>query len=126
MIVSKPAGGVVQDRRKFPRYSLSVPLSFTVIHSTKAKFGAREVFDAVTQNVSVSGLEFESDVPLVGGEILEVELDLSSADHLGVMARVLRLDLAQSQGKSAHTVALRFLRSETEKEDRLRQILQSG
>jgi hypothetical protein len=71
-------------------------------------------------------LEFESDVPLVGGEILEVELDLSSADHLGVMARVLRLDLAKSHGKSAHTVALRFLRSETEKEDRLRQFLQSG
>lgn len=126
MIVSKPSGGVVQDRRKFPRYTLSVPLSFTVIHSTKAKFGAREVFDAVTQNVSMSGLDFESDVPLEGGEILEVELDLSPADHLGVMARVLRLDLAQSQGKSAHTVALRFLRSETEKEDRLGQFLQSG
>ena len=115
--------GMSVQQRKSYRISSAIPFSFTVIDAADAKLDGQKVSDATTQNVSVGGLLFETQLPLTVGDKLEVSLRHRSTPVNGV-GWVVRCETAQSAGKAAlNSVAVEFFHIDDEDQYRLLEIL---
>lgn len=62
--------------REFFRLRLSVPFSFTVLEAKNPSIARNRRFADQTKDLSGGGLSFETDLPLVQGDVLHLHLTL--------------------------------------------------
>jgi len=120
ILISQPDNLKVEKRR-FPRYSAAVPVSFTVIHSTERPLMPSKVYRTQTKALSAGGAEFETEDELLVGEMLSIKLPLSTEEEIAIMARVVR---SQPTGEST-SIAVQFLMLEPAGYDKIQQFLES-
>ena len=121
VLVSRPKAEPV-DRRRFQRYTIEIPLSFTVLYAGERRVVAREVFNAKTKTLSTGAVEFATDVSLEQREILELKLNLSESQQVSVMARVARFSKSL-KATPVNSVVVQFLALQPEDRDRLETFL---
>jgi len=120
ILISQPDHLKVEKRR-FPRYSVTVPISFTVTHSTERPLSSSKVYSTQTKVLSAGGAEFETEDELLVGEILSMRVPMSSKEELEIMARVVR---SQPTGES-RSLAVQFLMLAPAGYDKIQQFLES-
>jgi len=74
VLVSRPEA-VKVERRRFQRYTIEIPLSFTVLYAGERRVVAREVFNAKTKTLSAGAVEFDTAVSLEQRETWREWLD---------------------------------------------------
>jgi len=121
VLVSRPKA-VKVERRRFQRYPIEIPLSFTVLYAGERRVVAREVFNAKTKTLSTGAVEFATDVSLEQREILELKLNLSESQQVSVMARVARFSKSL-KATPVNSVVVQFLALQPEDRDRLETFL---
>jgi hypothetical protein len=102
--VAEPASH--DERRVFPRYALGLTISARVINGLRLRPGSE--VRALTEDVSLGGIAFETDLELEAGDVLQVAL-LGDEGQLGgdTDARVVRS--TRSAGGLARTIGLEFI-----------------
>ncbi len=121
VLVSRPTT-VQVERRRFQRYTIEIPLSFTVLYAGERRVVAREVFSAKTKTLSTGAVEFATAVSLEQREILELKLYLSESQQVSVMVRVTRFSKSL-EGTPMNSVVVRFLALKPEDHNRLETFL---
>ncbi len=121
VLVSRPTT-VKVERRRFQRYPIEIPLSFTVLYAGERRVVAREVFSAKTKTLSTGAVEFATDVSLEQREILELKLNLSESQQVSVMARVASFSKSL-KATPVNSVVVQFLALQPEDRDRLETFL---
>ena len=117
ILVSRPKK-VQVERRRFQRYTIEIPLSFTVVYAGERRVVAREVFNAKTKTLSAGAVQFETAVSLKQNEILDLKLYLSESQQVSVMGKVTRFS-ESLEGTPVNSVVVRFLALKPEDHDRI-------
>ena len=112
--------GVSVQQRKSYRVSSVIPFSFPIIDAADAQLDGQKVSGARTQNISVGGLLFESQLLLTVGDKLELCLQHSSK-AVNAVGWVVRSEAAQSA--VLNSVAVEFLHIDDEDQFRLLEIM---
>ncbi len=118
VLVSRPTT-VKVERRRFQRYPIEIPLSFTVLYAGERRVVAREVFNAKTKTLSTGAVEFATDVSLEQREILELKLNLSESQQVSVMGIVTRFSESLKESP-INSVIVRFLALKPEDHNQLK------
>ncbi|MDA2933623.1 PilZ domain-containing protein [Acidobacteria bacterium AH-259-D05] len=113
------------QRRKSYRALARIPFSFTVIDATEAALAGETVTNWETENISVGGLLFKSELPLKVGDRLALTIHLDSPRPVNAAGWVVRSQPVEQEGQSSHFVALRFLPLEKEEKNHLLEFLRS-
>ena len=121
VLVSRPKA-VQVEKRRFQRYTIEIPLSFTVVYSGERRVVAREVFNAMTKTLSADAVLFDTAVSLEQGDLLELKLYLSESQQVSVMASVTRLS-ESLEGTPVNSVVVRFLALKPEDHNQLETFL---
>ncbi len=121
VLVSRPKATQV-DRRRFQRYTIEIPLSFTVVYSGERRVVAREVFNAMTKTLSADAVLFDTAVSLEQGDLLELKLYLSESQQVSVMGKVTRFS-ESLEGTPVNSVVVRFLALKPEDHNQLETFL---
>lgn len=108
IMVSRKTSGEVQ-RRGFYRVTSPVSFSFTVIEAANAELIGKRIVDHKTQNLSVNGVLFETDLPLKVGD--RVGLDFHLRQTVRATGWVVR---SERNGPGVHPVAVKFILLEEE------------
>ena len=109
--------GIVQ-RRKSCRVETPIPFSLTVIQSAEPELAGQHVEGLETQNLSVNGVLFQTDLPLKEGD--KAGLNLNLAQVLNAVGWVVR---SKPVGAGVNAVALMFLLLEKEEQRQLIQLI---
>ena len=127
VLVSRPRA-VKVERRRFQRYTIEIPLSFRVIYSGERRVVAREVFNATTTIISAGAVEFETEVTLEDGEILELQIYLSESQQVSTTGQVSPTGkvIRVNKKTSINSVVVRFLALNPEDHDRLETFLKKS
>ena len=88
LAISRPSEGVAVQRRKAYRVRKAVPFSFTVIEAAEAHLIGEKIDQSRTENLSVGGLAFDTDLPLRLRDKLEINLHLPSSQAVNAVAWV--------------------------------------
>ena len=75
------------DRRKFPRYDVSVPVSVRAIHEAEGVSELRQ-HDGVTADMSVGGAWVTTEDTVEPGSLIEFEAELSPKDRIRILGIV--------------------------------------
>jgi len=118
VLVSRPKATQV-DRRRFQRYTIEIPLSFTVWYEGERRVVAPEVFKAKTKTLSAGAVDFATELSLEQREILELKLYLSESQSVSTMGKVVRVD----KETSTNVIAVQFLALKPEDHDRIETFL---
>ena len=121
VLVSRPKA-VKVEKRRFQRYAIEVPLSFTVVYGRERRVVAREVFNAKTKTLSSGAVQFDTAVSLEQSDLLELKLYLSESKQVSVMASVTRLS-ESLEGTPVNSVVVRFLALKPEDHNQLETFL---
>ncbi len=121
--VSKPAVGVTLQRRRTLRTDLQVPFSFTVLDASQGHLVTDEFHEAKTENISLSGLRFESELPLSEGDEILVTLPMISPGELTASGRVIRTE--RKSGTSFFSIRVQFRQLMPEEQDQILQFMES-
>ena len=110
--------GVTIHRRKSARVSVSIPFSFMIFDADQAGIIGDRLLEATTQDISVSGLSFTSDLPLKVGDQLKLSIQLPTqpVDAIGWVVR-------SESGEGETVVAVEFLQPEEHQQKRLLEFL---
>ena len=111
------------ERRKHSRLALDIPITFRVVSALSSKVSTQVVFSNTTQNMSVGGLAFETEVPLETGDELQIALDLAWPQELSVSGWIIRSEPIQSGDKCLNSVALEFLGLKTRERNLILELL---
>lgn len=108
--ISKPTTGFAVQRKKSDRSRWSVPFSFSVLSAEDSDINGKTVPYARTQEISLGGMAFESNLPLSRGDQLKVRLTLLPSPHrLKLMAKVIRsTPTAAAEASGTNRVTLQF------------------
>ncbi len=109
LVLSTPVSKMEVQRRKSYRLGASFPLSYIVIDAAKSDLIGQTVTDCKTQDLSVGGLKFESDLPLEVGDTLAVTLHLSSLPTMKAYGWVVWTKESERDGPSRLVIGLAFL-----------------
>ncbi len=118
VLVSRPKA-VIVDRRRFQRYTIEIPLSFTVVYGGEKRVVAREVFNAMTKTLSADAVLFDTAVSLEHGDLLELKLYLSESQQVSVMGIVTRFSESLEESP-INSVIVRFLALKPEDHNQLK------
>ena len=121
-------GEEVQQRR-FCRFSVPIPFSFTVVEAADTTLNGQEIASE-TQNISVGGLLFETFLPLKVGDKLALNLQLTPSRATNAVGWVVRSQPVQRKAyvgtvivKSVNSIALEFLQLGEDAQIRLLKLL---
>lgn len=117
--ISRRDEGVTLQRRHSYRVHSEIPLSFTVIDPHIRSLIGKKVANSKTQNISVSGLQFETTLSLVVGDRLKVHLDLPSSQKVRAVGQVVRSKKIERNEEHVNLIALKFLELGPEEQDQL-------
>ena len=109
--VSRPSEGISVQRRKAVRVRVPIPFSFTVISAAKAELVGETVPDCQTQNISLGGLKFETNLPLALGDRLEIDLHLTPSQSVNAVGWVVRSEAIERDGNALYSVAMEIGRA---------------
>jgi len=115
--ISRPREGISVQRRKAVRVRVPIPFSLTVITAAKTELVGETVPDCRTQNISLGGLKFETNLPLALGDRLEIDLHLTPSQSVNAVGWVVRSEAIEHDGKSLHSVAMEFLQLEAKEQN---------
>ena len=118
VLVSRPQA-VKVERRRFQRYSLEIPLTFTVIYQGERRVVARKVFNAKTKTLSAGAAEFETGVSLELDDLLDLKLYLVPSQQISTIGAVTR----SLKETPVNSVVLQFLGLKPEDQDRIQEFL---
>ena len=118
ILVSRPKE-VKVDKRRFQRYAIEVPLSFTVVYVGERRVVAREVFNAKTKTLSADAVQFDTAVSLEQGNLLDLKLYLSESQQVSVMGIVTRFSESLEESP-INSVIVRFLALKPEDHNQLK------
>ena len=122
--VSRPEAGVTLQRRQTLRTDLEVPFSFTVLAAAQGQLvtDADEVHEAKTENISLSGLGFESDLPLSEGDEILMTLP-TPLGGLIASGRVIRTQ--RKSGTHLFSIGVQLRQLTPEEQDQILQFMKS-
>ena len=115
--LSTQDSGVVQRRRSY-RVMTPIPFSATIIESAKPELIGQHMLDLKTQNLSINGVLFKTDLPLKAKD--KVGLNLNLVQILNAVGWVVR---SEPDGTGLHSVAMMFLQLEKEEQRQLVQLI---
>ena len=105
--------------REFFRLKLSVPFSFTVLEAKDPQIARNQTFTYRTQDLSGGGLRFETHLPLVRGDSLQLHLILPTSEPVKVHARVVWSKRSSEEGDEVYKGGLEFVDIDEEEQDRI-------
>ena len=123
LVISTRGESATWQRRKSYRVRRELPLSFVVIDAAETELIDKSVADCKTQDISVSGLKFETGLPLKIGDKLAVKLDLSSSQRVSAFGWVVRAKQIERKGKCANLIVLEFLQLGVEEQVQILQFV---
>lgn len=115
-------GITVQQRRAY-RVESAVPFSFSVIDAVETALIGEKLLRAKTQNISASGLRFETSLGLKAGDKLDMNLRLTASQPVNAVGWVVRTEAVGQNGSSLNSVALKFLQLNEEDQIQLLEFL---
>lgn len=122
MVISLLDRGLTVQRRKFPRYSLAIPISFLVTDASKTWLIGKSQ-ECRTRDLSLGGVCFESTFPLEVGDKLALKLQPPRLQKLSASGWVVRSEPVLEGGKPFRLLALEFLQLEESEQKLLLQFL---
>ena len=121
--ISRTKPGMTLQRRRQLRTDLRVPFSFTVIDATQVQLVTDEILKAKTENLSLSGLRFESALLLKEGDEILVMLPIIPLSGLNASGTVI---WTQRKSGTAHlSIGVRFRQLMPEEQDQILQFMES-
>ncbi len=115
-------GITVQQRRAY-RVESAIPFSFSVIDASETALIGQKILRAKTQNISVTGMKFETSLGLKVGDKLEMNLRLPASQKVNAVGWVVRSEAVGQNGNSLNSVALKFLQVNEENQMQLLDLL---
>ncbi len=109
--------GAVQ-RRKSYRVMTPVPFSATIIESAEPELIGQHIQDLKTENLSINGVLFKSDLPLKAKD--KVGLNLNLVQTLNAVGWVVR---SEPDGPGLNSIAVMFLQLDREEQRQLVQLI---
>ncbi len=110
--ISRPASSVTLQRRRKLRSNVEIPFSFTITGAAQHQLVSDEIYKARTENFSLNGLRFQTDLPLREGDELLVVLPLTPPDQINAGARAVRTERKSGDRFLTVSVELRQLTRE--------------
>ncbi len=114
--------GVTVQRRRSVRVRVQIPLFFTVIDAADAQL-IGENFNCTSQNISVGGLAFETNLLLKVGDKLAMKVQFNRSSPIDVVGWILRSEPVDRKGECLNSVAFEFLQFEAQDQNKLLQFL---
>jgi len=112
------------QRRKAYRVRAQIPLSITIIASKEEKLTGQRLAQLTTENLTIGGLLFRTDLPLAVGDKLELQLDGGSLGKISALGWVIRTEPGKETDPE-HSVAVQFLQLEDSDQHQLSEFLKS-
>jgi len=133
VVLSISGKEVLVQRRKSYRARLQIPFSLTVIDAVDAELIGAKALECTTQDVSVAGLAFDTDLPLKVGDKLALNLALDPSQQVNAVGWVVRCAPIQRQEynhgtmitKLTNLIAVNFLQLKAEEQNHLLRFLRS-
>jgi len=133
VVLSISGKEVLVQRRKSYRARLQIPFSLTVIDAVDAELIGAKALECTTQDVSVAGLAFDTDLPLKVGDKLALNLSLDPSQQVNAVGWVVRCAPIQRQEynhgtmitKLTNLIAVNFLQLKAEEQNHLLRFLRS-
>jgi hypothetical protein len=133
VVLSISGKEVLVQRRKSYRARLQIPFSLTVIDAVDAGLIGAKALECTTQDVSVAGLAFDTDLPLKVGDKLALNLALDPSQQVNAVGWVVRCAPIQRQEynhgtmitKLTNLIAVNFLQLKAEEQNHLLRFLRS-
>jgi len=110
--------GLTIQKRKSPRVEVSIPLSFMVFDAANTEIIGDELVEVTTTDISVSGVSFNTDLPLKVGDQLKLTLQIP-AEPVNALGWVVRC----APEKENSWVAVEFLNPEEKEQNQLMKFL---
>ena len=125
--ISISGEGMTLGRRKYSRFCSGIPFSYRVLKAAPGGLVPEKVnYRNKILNISVGGIAFETYLPLIVGDELQVKLDLSASEQVNAAGWVVRSEPVKRQGKDSHSVALEFLGLAPEEQKQIQRFLASS
>ena len=102
--------GITLQRRQSPRLAASIPFSFTVIEAEERSLIGEQA-ETRTQDISLGGMKFETNLPLKVGDKLALELSLPEQTSAKASGWVARTEAAEG-GEGGQALGVKFLQLE--------------
>jgi c-di-GMP-binding flagellar brake protein YcgR len=133
LILSISGKEVLVQRRKSYRARLPVPFSLTVIDASDTELIGAKALECTTQDVSVAGLAFDTELPLNVGDKLALSLNLDPSQQVNAVGWVVRCEPVKRKEYNHGTIitkltnltAVNFLQLKAEEQNHLLRFLRS-
>jgi len=133
VVLSISGKEVLVQRRKSYRIRLQIPFSLTVVDAVETNLIGAKVLECTTQDVSVSGLAFDTDLLLKVGDKLALCLNLDPSQQVNAVGWVVRSEPIKRKEyqhgtimtKRTNFVAVNFLQVKAEEQNHLLRFLRS-
>ncbi len=119
LTIAIPSEEISVQRRKSQRVSYPLSFSFTIIDAAETQLIGQRVLNAETQNISVGGLAFRTNVPLRLRDKLEISFLLSPSEAVRAVGWVVRYEPKSHEGEADSLVALEFLHLSAQEQNKL-------
>lgn len=113
--ISRPASAVTLQRRRKLRSDIEIPFSFTIMAAAQSQLVSDDIHKAKTENLSMNGLRFQTNLPLSEGDEIVVVLPLTPPDKINAGGRVVRAERESGERFLIVSLALRQLSPEEQK-----------
>jgi len=120
--LSRPASSVTLQRRRKLRSDAKIPFSFTITGAAQNQLVSDEIHKVRTENFSLNGLRFQTDLPLREGDELLVVLPLTPPDQINASGRVVRTE--RTSGERFLTVSVELRQLTREEQNSIRKFLE--
>ena len=118
LVTLSTQGAAVVQRRKTYRVRTPIPFSATVIESAERELIGKHILDQKTQNLSVDGMLFQTNLPLAARDKLGIDLNL--AETLNAVGWVVR---TKPNSGDLNLIAVMFLMLDKEEQRQLVQLI---
>ena len=133
VVLSISGKEVLVQRRKSYRARLQIPFSLTVIDAVDTALIGAKAVECTTQDVSVAGLAFDTELPLKVGDKLALSLALDPSLQVNAVGWVVRCEPIQRKEynhgtiitKLTNLIAVNFLQLKAEDQNHLLRFLRS-
>jgi c-di-GMP-binding flagellar brake protein YcgR len=107
--ITMRGSGITIQRRRYYRVEYAMPFSFSVIDAAETSLIGEKFAKALTQDISVAGLRFETSLALKAGDKLEMNLRLPASQVVKAVGWVVRTEAVPKRNEVLSAVALQFL-----------------
>lgn len=121
--ISIPEKAQALRRRAAPRVRSAIPVSFSAFAPSEREAVLDEVFRSQSQDISTTGMRFETEAALKKGDRLRLTLKLPSSDQVIASAEVVRTQPVKGDGKDLTAAGVKFLEMKLEDQIKLLEFL---